>query len=400
VTVKNPILHPHARAHGGSEFTRSEVQLANRNSGIHLEMLKHDVTPVGMHYLLSHFDIPYVQSGDDWRLAVSGLVDSSLQLSLQRLSEMPQLKQTVTLECAGNGRALMEPRWCSMPWSSEAVGTASWTGTSLRHVLELAGVQETATTVVFSGADKGVDGGDVHRFERSLELSDAFGDEVMLAWLINEQPLPPQHGFPLRLIVPGWYGMASVKWLDSISITDQPFTGHQQVKTYNYRQSADDPGRPVTTMRVRSLMIPPGIPDWYTRRRLLQCGTVMLEGRAWSGSGTPILQVQIAVEQLPDDDAADNTSPSVDSPGGYTPDDSPSDLIWVDAELRASSGRYAWCGWQLEHDFKPGHYRLRCRATDARGKIQPLQAPWDNGGFGNNAVHTVDIWVVDEIPGV
>jgi len=387
VTAKNPILHPQQRVHGDDDFSLTEVQLANRNSGIHLEVLKHDVTPVGMHYLLSHFDIPYVSSSDDWLLSVGGLVDSPQQLGLKRLSEMPQLKQTVTLECAGNGRALMEPRWRSMPWSSEAVGTASWTGTSLRHVLELAGINSNATTVVFSGADKGVDNGSVHRFERALDIDDALSDEVMLAWQINDQPLPPQHGFPLRLVVPGWYGMASVKWLDSISVTDQPFTGYQQVKTYNFRQTADDPGRPVTTMRVRSLMIPPGIPDFFTRRRLMQRGVAVLEGRAWSGAGAAVSKVEIAVERLADEAEANIRSDQLSAA-----------LVWEDASLRNTSEPYSWCGWQLKHDFKPGHYRLRCRATDASGNIQPLEAPWDNAGFGNNAVHIVDVWVVDKIP--
>ena len=393
--AKNPILHPQSRGHGGDEFSLTEVQLANRNSGIHLEVLKHDVTPVGMHYLLSHFDIPYVPSGDDWLLSVSGLVDKPVQLDLKRLSEMPSLRQTVTLECAGNGRALMEPRWRSMPWSSEAVGTASWSGTSIRHVLEHAGVQGNATTVVFSGADKGVDSGNVHRFERALDISDALSDEVMLAWQINGQPLPPQHGFPLRLIVPGWYGMASVKWLDSISVTDRPFTGFQQVKTYNFRQTADDPGRPVTTMRVRSLMIPPGIPDWFTRRRLMRTGTTLLEGRAWSGAGRAVARVEIAVERLADgDDPTDQGPAAATEPVG----DLPADLVWNDAQLRAASERYSWSGWQWKGNFEAGCYRLRCRATDESGNIQPLQAPWDNAGFGNNAVHTLDVWVVDQIP--
>ena len=395
MTAKNPILHPQQRVHGGDDFSLTEVQLANRNSGIHLEVLKHDVTPVGMHYLLSHFDIPYVQSADDWQLAVGGLVDTPLQLGFTQLTEMPRLKQTVTLECAGNGRALMDPRWRSMPWSSEAVGTASWTGTSLKHVLALAGLKNNATTVVFSGADKGVDNGSVHRFERSLAINDALSEEVMLAWQINDQPLPPQHGYPLRLIVPGWYGMASVKWLDSISITDQPFTGYQQVKTYNFRTSEDDPGRPVTTMRVRSLMIPPGIPDFFTRRRLLQRGTTILEGRAWSGAGTPVTRVEIAVKRLPDNEELNRRLPA---DGSKSASDSSADLIWKDAELRSTSERYSWCGWQLKHDFEAGHYRLRCRATDASGSIQPLEAPWDKAGFGNNAVHTLDVWVVDQIP--
>ncbi len=113
-------------------------------------------------------------------------------------------------------------------------------------------------------------------------------EDVLVVWGMNGAPLAPQHGFPLRLVVPGWYGMASVKWLNRIQVLAQPFDGYQQTPNYHYRQKREDPGVPVSTMRVKSLMVPPGIPDWYTRHRTVEAGPVELTGRAWSGGGVPI----------------------------------------------------------------------------------------------------------------
>ena len=181
---------------------------------------------------------------------------------------------------------------------------------------------------------------------------------------MNGAPLLPQHGFPLRLIVPGWYGMASVKWLDRIEVIDRPFDGHQQVGTYIYRQSADEPGTPVTTMRVKSLMVPPGIPDVYTRCRLIDRGPVKLRGRAWSGAGHDIDKVEVAV-----------------------------DGNWAEATLEPRLGQYAWRGWTFDWQAAPGEHELMCRASDSTGAIQPLEPVVDMTGFGNNAVQRLSVTV-------
>src|SRR4029077_21200534 len=141
------------------------------------------------------------------------------------------------------------------------------------------------------GADHGIDGGDEHDYGRSLAPAQAMDGDVLVAWGMNGCPLLLQHGFPLRLVVPGWYGMASVKWLKRIEVLTQPFTGYQQACNYVYRRNADDPGRPVSKIRVKSLMVPPGMPDFYTRRRTVEAGAVELVGRAWSG-GCPVLKVR------------------------------------------------------------------------------------------------------------
>ena len=360
----HPIFDPERRQPANGDFSRQEVKLANRNAGTLLEALRHDVTPPGLHYLLTHFDVPYVASAAGWTLEIGGLVERPLQLALDELKACAQRTLRVTLECAGNGRAAMSPRWQAQPWHHEAVGTAEWTGTPLNALLERVGLAAAARDVVFYGADRGFDGGIEHNYGRSLTPARALHDDVLLAWAMNGAPLLPQHGFPLRLLVPGWYGMASVKWLNRIEVIGRPFDGHQQVRTYVYRWLADEPGVPVTTMRVKSLIVPPGIPDWYTRRRLVEHGPVELFGRAWSGAGVPIAKVEVAV-----------------------------DGVWRQAALDPPVGPYAWRGWRAQWHAAPGEHELMCRATDANGDAQPLEQRYDRGGFGNNAVHKLEVTV-------
>jgi DMSO/TMAO reductase YedYZ molybdopterin-dependent catalytic subunit len=169
----------------------------------------------------------------------------------------------------------------------------------------------------------------------------------------------------VRLVVPGWYGMTHVKWLRSITLIDEPFTGYQQTHTYWYKQSEDDAGRPVTRVAVKSLMLPPGIPDFLTRRRVVDAGPVELTGRAWSGDA-PVTGVDVTVD------------------GGAT---------WHAATLGEALGPYAWAPWSWTWHARPGTYRLGCRATDASGARQPADQPWNLQGMANNGVHWVDATV-------
>jgi DMSO/TMAO reductase YedYZ molybdopterin-dependent catalytic subunit len=363
MTTANPFFNTERRPHVEGLYEAHEVSLANRNCGIPLEALRYDVTPAGLHYLLSHFDVPHVPD-DRWQVELTGRLRRPGVVSLEEIKRYPPRTQPVLLECAGNGRGLMTPRYPSMPWLCEAVGNAEWTGTPLRHVLEQAGPLDDVVEFAFIGADRGFDRGHEHAFGRSLKRDEALGDDVLLAWAMNGQPLLPQHGFPLRLIVPGWYGMASVKWLVRIEALAAPYEGFQQAVGYHYRTQPDGPRTPVTHVRVKSLMVPPGIPDWYTRRRLVDAGAVTLAGRAWSGGGTPIARVDVGI-----------------------------DGRWVEAELDPPLGTYAWRGWRCAWNAEPGEHELACRATDADGHVQPLEVPWDAGGFGNNAVQRVHVTV-------
>ena len=175
-----------------------------------------------------------------------------LSLSLDDVRSRPSVTMAVTMECAGNGRARLDPRPQSQPWILEAVGTAEWTGTPLGPLLMEAALEDGAIEILFTGLDHGLDGGVEQDYERSLSVEDAMRGEVLLAYAINGMPLPPQHGFPLRLLVPGWYGMTSVKWLSRITVRSEPFAGYQQAHAYRYRQTEDELGRPVTRIQPRA----------------------------------------------------------------------------------------------------------------------------------------------------
>ncbi|MFD0361370.1 sulfite oxidase [Nocardia sp. GCM10030253] len=338
-----------------------ELALATRNHGMQLEGMRYDITPIGMHYLLIHFDIPAIDPST-WRLRVTGSVERELELSLDDIRSRPATTIPVTLECAGNGRIGMDPRNVSQPWGLEAIGTASWTGTPLRGILDECRIRDGAVEVVFTGADRGFQDNVEHNYQRSLGIGECGRPEILLAYEMNGVPLPPQHGFPLRLLVPGWYGMTSVKWLRNIEIVDQPFTGIQQA-AYRYQQDSDDPGLPVSRIRVRALMVPPGIPDFQSRRRTVEAGTVGIRGRAWCGTA-PVAGVEVGV-----------------------------DGVWHDARLGHALAEFAWYRWSYAWDAHPGEYLLSCRATDADGNTQPTAPPWNLLGMGNNLIQEVAVTV-------
>jgi sulfane dehydrogenase subunit SoxC len=342
-----------------------ELQLAARNHGLPLEALRYDVTPVGLHYLLIHYDIPAVDEAD-WRLEVAGRVARPLSLSLEEVRAREAVELVATMECAGNGRARMEPRAVSQPWLLEAVGTGRWSGTPLATILAEAEPLDDAVDVVFTGLDGGVENGVEQRYQRALPLAEALGSGALLAHGLNGAPLPPQHGFPLRLVVPGWYGMTNVKWLARIDVVDRPFEGYQHASGYRLRASEDDDGVPVTRMLPRALVIPPGEPEFLTRERFVRPGTAELRGRAWSGQGA-VSAVEVSTD------------------GGKT---------WASAVLDdAPASPWAWRGWRFSWEARPGRHVLCCRASDDAGNVQPLEPEWNVGGYANNAVQRLPVTV-------
>ena len=347
------------------DITLDELRLAVRNHSMPHEALRYPITPIGLHYLLIHFDIPQVDVAD-YALTIGGQVRNPLRLTLDDVKARPARTLAVTLECAGNGRALTSPRPQSQPWLGEAVGTAEWTGTPLAPLLREAGLRDGAVAVAYTGLDRGVQGGIDQLYERSLSVDDALRDEVLLAYAINGQPLPPQHGFPLRVIVPGWYGMTHVKWLRSITVLDHEFVGYQQATKYQFRTHEGEDGEPVTRMLPRALMVPPGMPEFMSRARFVAPSVQTIEGRAWSGRGAI-------------------TSVEVSGDGGAS---------WSLAQLGPAVSPYAWRGWKYTWDAtKPGEYELCARATDAAGNVQPLEQRWSLEGVQNNAVQRVRVVV-------
>lgn len=354
-------------------YSTPETVLAFRNHGMQAEFLREPITPLGGHYLLIHFDVPQLDSAN-YSVAIGGRVQNPMRVSLGDLQARQALTQAVTLECAGTGRSSMQPRAVYVPWFSEAIGTYRWTGTPLRPLLEEAGLLDDAVEVLFTGWDTGIDLGVEHAFERSLPVAEALRDGVMLAWEANGQPLLPQHGFPLRLVVPSWYGMASVKWLRAITVLNEPFEGVEQAKVYRYQQQKGEPGEPVQYKRVNSVMMPPGLPDLLTRHRFLAPGRHVLQGTAWTGAGAGrIARVEVSTD------------------GGGT---------WREAELTPSEDPFAWTQWRADWNTDaPGDYVLACRAEDEEGNVQPLDPNevWNRQGMGGNGVQRIPVTVQEGI---
>jgi DMSO/TMAO reductase YedYZ molybdopterin-dependent catalytic subunit len=264
------------------------------------------------------------------------------------------------MECAGNSRLHLRPLPAGEPWSNGAVSTSRWMGYPLRLLLESAELDAHAVEILVEGADSGVSShGTATGFGRSLPIAEAMRDDVLLAFELNGEPLDPAHGAPLRLIVPGWYGMASVKWVTRISALTRPFEGYFQTQRYVYEERGK-PTIPVTRMRVKSLITSPADGGSFER------GVIEIAGWAWSGNGR-IVRVEVAV----------------DGGGG-----------WCDAELHDSSSDHAWVPWSLQWVAdQPGRHVLRSRATDSAGNSQPDVISWNRLGYGNNAVRASVITV-------
>ena len=321
------------------------------------------VMPTARFYVRNNFPIPSLDASG-FRLQVTGLVDRPLTLSLRELHNMRSHAEVVTLECAGNGRTQFDPPVPGERWQFGAVSTAEWSGVPLADILDRAGIRSGAREVRFRGADCGeVDNtrGPI-RFERSLTVDQARDADAILAYAMNGEPLPIQHGFPLRLVVPGWYGVASVKWLTEIEVSDRPFEGHYQTEKYVYYRDRDgkETREPVTLQRVRALITEPA-PGQEAAP-----GDLVVRGLAWSGAA-PIAKVEVSVN------------------GGD----------WRETRLVGERKRHSWQWWELIAGFdRPGDVTLRARATDMAGRTQPERAEWNKLGYGNNGIHEVTARIV------
>jgi DMSO/TMAO reductase YedYZ molybdopterin-dependent catalytic subunit len=319
-----------------------------------------DVTPTAQFYRRSHFPLPVLDEAA-WRLDVGGMVQQPLSLSLHELTQLPSETAVVTLECAGNGRALFRPSTTGVQWGFGAVGAAAWTGPRLADVLARAGIQRGAREVIFGGADRGMVDGVPHpiRFERSLTVQDALESGALLAYAMNGQPLPVRHGYPLRLVVPGWYAVASVKWLTRIRVVAEQFSGFFQDTDYVYEWNRAGIGvrEPVRLQQARALIMRPGT------GQELSCGGVIVRGVAWSGAA-PIAQVEVSVADGP----------------------------WQKARLVGMPAAHGWQQWEfLASGLRPGEARIRARASDLAGRSQPEQPEWNRRGYGANFIHEVRV---------
>lgn len=330
------------------------------NAETPLSALAQEVTPTPLFYVRNHFAVPQLAE-TGYQLHIHGDVQNSLDLSLDEIKSLPKRTVRVALECAGNARIYMTPRPSGTPWDMGAVSVAEWTGTSLSNVLEKAGIGQDAVEALFVGADAGsAEGKEIH-YERSLPLPVALHPDTLLVWAMNGEPLTSNHGYPLRLLVPGWYGMAAVKWLTQIRLITRPFDGYFQ--TYHYTYWDDDyapDGEPLTRMQVRALIHTPA------DNAEVQA-PVTIEGMAWTGTGH-VVSVEISTQ----------------------------DDKWKEAQLSEPSAPHTLQPWQYTWTPPaPGRYTIRARATDSEGNTQPLAHRSNRLGYGNNAVHSIDITVVE-----
>lgn len=327
-----------------------------------------DITPTRQFFVRSHFPVPNIDP-DRWRLTIGGEVETGLSLSLDDLRRLPQREIVVTMECAGNSRSSMTPRADGVLWGNGAVGTARWSGVPLAEVLRWARPRAGACEIVLSGADHGSEPGTEEElnFEMSIPTAKAAHPDTILAVSMNGQPLEPRHGYPLRAIVPGWYGMASVKWLTRISAVSTPFTGFFRGRAYTFiREGAPTQSEiiPAQEARVKSLI------TWPHEHAVLPPGRHTIRGVAWCGDSS-IETVEVS---------------------GVSSRDGPE--AWRPARVRPAVSGYSWVRWEAEVELPiEGFSLLRVRATDARGRTQPPTAEWNYRGLGNNSIHCVPIEV-------
>ena len=330
------------------------------------------ITPTELFYVRNHWKGAPEIDAASYRLVVDGEVKSPLRLTFEEIRTMPASRFEVTFECCGNGP--VPEYWAKQTRSvmekvsgHGIMGNAEWAGVSLAQILDKAGLKPSAVSIVFEGADHGPDEvvGDPSEvaYERSLPVAKAIHPDTLLAYEMNGEELTPLHGYPLRLVVPGWYGMSSVKWLVGIHILDTEFDGFYQTERYRVMNGpdADTFYTYMTTMKVKSIITGPSIGE------VVRTGTCVVSGAAWSGEDQ-VVRVDVSTD------------------GGKT---------WGEARLLPRSG-YSWHRWEYPWEVpSTGSYVLMSRATNARGETQPMEFPnkWDGLGYGNNMVfpHAVEV---------
>jgi DMSO/TMAO reductase YedYZ molybdopterin-dependent catalytic subunit len=351
-------------APGRADPTEPGSLIVRERSPENLEMpvfaLNGFLTPTDLFYVRCHFDVPRLDAAS-WKLSVAGAVKKPLEFTYDGLQSLPSRTIPVTLECAGNGRSFLEPKAKGVQWSLGAVGTAEWTGVPLAAVLERAGIAAGAVDVVLEGADRGVPKNEPKppgplAFARGLPLAKALAPEVLLAYGMNGRPLTGRHGFPMRAVVAGWYGMASVKWLNRVVVTDRPFHGYDQTVDYAIwdRRDGVPSLTPITEIEVKTSIarptageVLPALKDYTVR------------GAAWAGP-------------------ADVSKVEISTDGGKA---------WRPARLTGKAVPFAWHLWEFDWKSPPaGRHDLMARATDSRGRSQPMSRDSDRRGYVINHV--------------
>lgn len=347
-----PILKPYL-------LTRSLIP-ENQETPIHF--LRVPRTPREYVYRRNHFPYPEFTQ-DAFSLTVGGEVLTPKTFSYNELLKMPSKSLLLPLECSGNKRQYFRPRVYGEQWKDGAISQGEWKGVSLSYLLSFTGLKPDAVEILFEGYDRGQKPGynEIVSFRRSLPLPKAFHPDTIIAYEYNGEPIPYKHGFPLRLIVPQWYAMASVKWLKSVTVIPYKFEGPFQTDDYIYYPSKEiDEGKsPVTTISASSLIQKP------LDYAVLGLGTHIIDGIAWTGQGN-IQRVELSFDE------------------GNT---------WVEAEIyQHNEHPYSWAFWNYKWKAeKKGEFTIMSRAYDSMGRVQPLIPEWNRKGYGYNAIYTINV---------
>ena len=326
------------------------IAYSAKEFGTPLDLIDGLTVPNELFFIRSYGPILTTLEPSEWRLKVTGLVEREIELTLEDLKQLPQRTMTAFLECSGNSRSGFEPETEGTKWSDSAIGNAEWHGVSLSSVLNLAGVKPGAVDVVTQGADLG-------DMQRGLPIDVAMGADVMLVWQMNGADLPRPNGGPVRLLVPGWGGIASTKWIVGLDVIDHAFAGHYNRELYTLITEDEERVRPVREMPVKSVIVSPRPGESVSH------GEQTMYGYAWSGYGA-IKKVEVSID------------------GGSH---------WQEATITHDGGRRSWVRFESQWDATAGPAVICSRATDERGLQQPEHALWNAKGYQMNAVSHVPV---------
>lgn len=328
------------------------------------------ITPNNLFFIRNHFPYPDI-SPETWSLTLNGELNGRKTVTYDELLNMQHISKVVTIECAGNKRKLMEPPAPGDQFGPGTIGNAKWTGVPLLDMLDRSGVKENVKEIVFTGSDSGFrpDMPEKISFTRSLPYDRNLLKECLLALYMNDAQLTFEHGFPLRLVVPGWHGMAHVKWVSAITASSIQFKGPFQSIDYVHIVNEDDYSNafPVTENKVNSIITSPG------NGEILKPGRIIIKGIAWAGGSRTVSKVQVSFDN---------------------------GINWSDANLTTPEhAPYNWAFWETDWDaVQAGRYSILSRALDSSGNIQPRHAAWNAKGYGNNSIYKVDVVVPAQLP--
>ena len=323
------------------------------------------ITPIEHFFVRTHVYVPTVNL-NDWRLSVDGEVATPLTLTMDELKKLPSVQLDSVVECAGNGRGFADPPVPGLQWTNGSVGNGRWRGVRLAEVLKRAGIKDSGKEILFNGADVPI--GAMQDFRRTITVKKALDQNTLLAYEMNGVSLPVKHGFPLRVVAPGWASDSWVKWLTNITVLDKEFDGFWMKNAYRKPDHPIMPGEslppelmvPVTSLRVKSVIATP------VDKSFVKLGDpVNVRGVAWSGDKGPITSVDVSTD------------------GGRT---------WKSADLGTDKSQFGWRLWAFS--FRPdrdSYYNIMARATDASGDKQPFAQEWNPSGYGWNVVQRVGI---------